>query len=204
MSLDAVVTDVSVDVAFALEGLTLPRDHAQVLQQALCQAVPWLGAAELAGVHPVKLVPGTAAVAMLSKRTRLLIRLGSERARDLMSVSGLSLDIAGNPLRLGDAQQRELQPHSTLYAYRVASDTQDEVEFMAKVYRELADLAIGGERVCGKHQCMQVSGQPMDTFSLMLHALAPEQSLRLQQHGLGTHRLLGCGIFVPHKSAAAV
>jgi hypothetical protein len=38
----------------------------------------------------------------------------------------------------------------------------------------------------------------------MLHALSPEQSLRLQQHGLGPQRLLGCGIFVPHKSAAAV
>jgi CRISPR-associated protein Cas6 len=194
----------SVDIAFALEGQTLPRDHAQALQQSLCHAVPWLSAAEFVGIHPVKLVPGTASVAMLSKRTRLLVRLGSERARDLMSASGLSLDIAGHPLRLGDAQQRELQPHSTLYAYRVASDTQDEVEFMAKVYRELADLAIGGERVCGKHQRMQVSGQPLDTFSLMLHALAPEQSLRLQQHGLGPHRLLGCGIFVPHKSAAAV
>ena len=44
----------------------------------------------------------------------------------------------------------------------------------------------------------------MTTFSMMLHALVPEQSLRLQQHGLGPHRLLGCGLFVPHKSAAAV
>jgi hypothetical protein len=51
---------------------------------------------------------------------------------------------------------------------------------------------------------MQVSGQVVNTFSLMLHALPPDQSLRLQHHGLGVHRLLGCGIFVPHKSAAAV
>jgi hypothetical protein len=65
-------------------------------------------------------------------------------------------------------------------------------------------LAIGGERVCGKRHSMVVSGGVLNTFSLMLHALAPEQSLRLQQCGLGPHRLLGCGLFVPHKSAAAV
>jgi CRISPR-associated protein Cas6 len=41
-------------------------------------------------------------------------------------------------------------------------------------------------------------------FSLMLHALAPEDSLRMQAAGLGTARHLGCGIFVPHKSAGAV
>jgi hypothetical protein len=38
----------------------------------------------------------------------------------------------------------------------------------------------------------------------MLHALPAEQSLRLQKRGLRPHRLMGCGIFVPHKSAAAV
>jgi CRISPR-associated protein Cas6 len=194
----------SVDVAFALEGLALPRDHAQTLQQALCQTVPWLGTAKSAGIHPVKLVPGVADVAMISHRTRLLIRVGSERAHDLMMASGQILDIQGHVVRLGAAQRRELQPHSTLYAYRVAADSEDEVEFMAKMARELADLGVGGERVCGKRQRMVVSGKTLDTFSLMLHALAPAHSLRLQQCGLGLHRLLGCGVFVPHKSAAAV
>ena len=38
----------------------------------------------------------------------------------------------------------------------------------------------------------------------MLHDLKLEQSALLQQVGLGEHRKLGCGIFVPHKSIAAV
>ena len=69
---------------------------------------------------------------------------------------------------------------------------------------ELAALAIAGERVCGKRQSLWVDGLEMTTFSMMLHALVPEQSLRLQEQGLGPYRLLGCGLFVPHKSAAAV
>ena len=42
------------------------------------------------------------------------------------------------------------------------------------------------------------------TRSLMLADLTLEESLRLQQQGLGTHRHMGCGIFIPHKGIDAV
>jgi hypothetical protein len=38
----------------------------------------------------------------------------------------------------------------------------------------------------------------------MLHGLATAASLRVLEAGVGRHRRLGCGLFVPHKSAAAV
>ncbi len=196
--------DAAVDMVFPMQGQTLPRDHAQALQQALCAQWPWLGTDPLAGIHPVKVVPGSDEQALLSQRARLLLRVSVRRVDELMALSGLDLVVDGHPLRLGVPHLRELQPHSTLYAYKVAADSADEVTFVAAMGRELAELAIDGERVCGKRQRLMVSGCVVDTFSLMLHALPPEQSLHLQQHGLGPHRLLGCGIFVPHKSAAAV
>ena len=192
------------DLVFPLDGQVLPREHAQALQQALCAQLPWLGGEPLAGIHPIKVVHGSEDLALLSRRARLVLRLGAQRLDEVMALAGLELDVAGHCLRLGAPHLRELQPHATLYAYKVAADSADEITFMATLERELAQLAIGGERVCGKRQCMAVSGRVLDAFSLMLHGLAPEQSLRLQQRGLGPHRLLGCGIFVPHKSAAAV
>jgi len=75
---------------------------------------------------------------------------------------------------------------------------------MLGVAGELQALAVRTQTVCGKRHSRQLQGQTLTTFSLMLHALSLEDSLRLQEHGLGPHRLLGCGIFVPHKSAAAV
>lgn len=196
--------DVTVDAVFPIEGQVLARDHAQALQQALCAKLPWLEVDALAGVHPIKLVPGTEDHALLSRRARLLLRVGASRWGELTAVAGLDLGMDGHLLRLGVPHLRELQPHATVYAYRVAADSADEMSFMAAVERALAELDISGERVCGKRQSMVVSGAVLNTFSLMLHALPPEQSLRLQQHGLGPYRLLGCGIFVPHKSAAAV
>ena len=192
------------DVVFPLAGQALPREHAQALRQALCAVLPWLETDPVAGVHPVKLVPGSAVPALLSRRARLLLRVASRRMDALMALTGLELNVAGHSLCLGVPHRHELAPHRTLYAYRVAADSADEVAFMAAVAEELAGMAIGGERVCGKHQTLVVDGRPMDTFSLMLHALPTEQSLRLQRGGLRTHRLLGCGLFVPHRSAAAV
>lgn len=193
-----------VDVVFPISGQQVPRDHAQALQRAVCAQWPWLADDALAGIHPIKLVPGTDALALLSRRSNLMLRVGLQHADRLLALTGLDLAVVGHTLRLGPAHRRELQPHPTLYAYKIAAESDDEIALMTAVEQELADLAVGGERVCGKRQSMQVLGETVSTFSLMLHALPPEQSLRLQQHGLGVQRLLGCGLFVPHKSAAAV
>jgi hypothetical protein len=38
----------------------------------------------------------------------------------------------------------------------------------------------------------------------MLDGLNAAHSLRVLEAGLGPHRRLGCGLFVPHKSSVAV
>ena len=55
--------EAAVDVAFAIEGRSLPRDHAQALADALAAHLPWLAGHPTAGVHPLKLVPGSEPVA---------------------------------------------------------------------------------------------------------------------------------------------
>lgn len=192
------------DVSFPLKGKMLPRDHAEALLAALCAHFPWLHSDTGTGIHAIKLVHGLDEPALLSQRTRLTLRVSAERAAALTVLGDVTLDIAGHSLQLGSAQLRELIPHGTLYAYKVAADSADEVAFMAAVSRELATLETTGVHICGKRQQMQIAGQVQETFSLMLHGLTPAQSLRVQAHGLGPHRLLGCGLFVPHKSAAAV
>ena len=42
------------------------------------------------------------------------------------------------------------------------------------------------------------------TRALLVADLSPEESVKLQQLGLGKDRLLGCGLFVPHKGIDAV
>ena len=68
-----------VDVVFPLHGRAIARDHAQALREALAGLWPWLESDALAGVHPIKLVPGNDDLSPLSQRARLLLRLPSRR-----------------------------------------------------------------------------------------------------------------------------
>jgi CRISPR-associated protein Cas6 len=204
MSPDEPLLATMIDMVFPLEGHSLPRDAAPALRAALQQEMPWLEQAPLAGIHPLKLVPGTDDDALLAQRTRLLLRLPRERFDDAAGLAGRTLQLGGHAVTLGQPHARELLPHRTLYAYEVAAEVDDEMAFMQAMNSEMESLAVRSQLICGKRQQRDWPGGALTTFSLMLHGLTASDSLRLQEIGLGRHRLLGCGVFVPHKSAAAV
>ena len=193
-----------VDVAFPLHASDLPRDHRLLLALALAEALPWLADDPHAAVHPVRVVHGTDERALLSARSRLVLRVTRERAADLGVLSGRTLRAGGSELRLGEPQSRELLPHTTLYAHFVDAGDADEAAFLDAIADELEQLDVRCHRVCGREQRVRGPGHALHGFSLMLHGLGTQASLRVLEQGLGAHRLMGCGVFVPHKSAAAV
>ena len=105
-------------------------------------------------------------------------------------------------VRVARPQARELLPHGTLYAHLVAAEETEETVFLRRMRSELDALGVRGEPVCGRWQTIEAGR--LAGCSLMLSGLPREQSLQVLQRGLGAHRRLGCGLFVPHKSAAAV
>lgn len=192
-----------VDLAFAVEGDVLPRDHRRSLADAVLSALPWL--AELqprAGVHRLNVSGTGAAQVLLSRRTRLVLRLPRERAPEAARLAGVHLDIDGHGLRLGEAHVRELLPWGTLYAHFVATEESDEAAFLRAVEAELETLGVSCRAICGRAQAVEAGR--LHGYSVMLDGLSAADALRMQEQGLGAHRELGCGVFVPHKSAAAV
>ncbi|MCU0918907.1 MAG: type I-MYXAN CRISPR-associated protein Cas6/Cmx6 [Burkholderiaceae bacterium] len=204
MTLPSVLDDPTVDVAFALGGRSLPRDHAQALADALMARLPWLATHPTAGVHPVKVVPGDGPQGWLSQRARLLLRVPQSLQPALAALDGCTLGVAGSTLRLGRPTPHRLLPHGTLYAHFVAAASDDEAAFMRDVRSQLDALRIDAHTVCGKLQQRHSDAGIVVGFSLMLHGLSPADSLTVQRVGIGPQRALGCGLFVPHRSAAAV
>ncbi len=191
-----------VDVVFALAGGTLPHEHRNALAAALSARLPWLAGDERSGIHRLNLVAGSADADLVSPRTRLALRLPRERAEQAGALAGTDLDVAGHRLHLGPARRRELLPHGTVYAHLVATGAADEAAFLRQVGEELAAMAVRARPICGRWRTAQV---PVVTgCSLMLDGLSPEHALRVMERGLGRHRQLGCGLFVPHRSAAPV
>jgi CRISPR-associated protein Cas6 len=196
--------DALIDVAFALDGTHLPRDHGLLLAHALTEHLPWLAAETLAGIHPVKVVPGYGVRGLLSQRARLRLRVPRAREAALATLEGRTLSVGGCTLHLGESRSRELLPHGTLFAPIVSAESPDEASFMQALAGTLRQLELDAHSVCGRRQQFAVVGGRVTGFSLMLHGLSAADSLRVQCVGIGPHRLLGCGIFVPHRSAAAV
>ena len=195
-----------VDLAFAIEGDRLPRDHRALLAAALEAALPWLAGTPGAGVHRLNVVTMTAAggtQALLSRRTKLVLRVPRERAADTGALVGATLDLGGHALHVGAQHARELLPWGTLYAHTVlARADDDEPSFLCSVRDELDRLGVGGRIICGRRHDLDDEG--LNGFGLMVDQLQAPDALRVMEHGLGERRALGCGIFVPHKSAAAV
>jgi CRISPR-associated protein Cas6 len=191
-----------IDLAFALEGHDLPRDHRLALADALECALPWLAGLPGAGIHRLNVSAGGGPDALLSGRTRLTLRVPRERASAAALLAGAELQIDHRKLYVGAAHTRELLPHGTLYAHLVAADDADEAAFMRAVEAELQALGVPCRPICGRRQVVE-SGL-LQGFSLMLDGLTAAHSLRMLEAGLGAQRRLGCGLFVPHRSAAAV
>ncbi len=193
----------SLDFAFAVAGDTIDRDYSYGLFQALAAALPWLAEEPLAGVHPIRGLTACADRLLVGGRTRLVLRLPEPRAADCAGLQGARLELPA-PLQVGRYTRRELLPYPVLHSRLVVTGAAEESDFVEDIARATAELEIEAEAIVGRRGELRAGAQRFIGFSLMLHGLSTEDSLRAQQHGIGRHRMLGCGLFVPHKSIAAV
>jgi len=107
---------------------------------------------------------------------------------------------------VGACSTRKLSSLANLHARAVCCDRQQsEPEFLAQTAAALQDLGIDVARmICGRSGEIRTRDGTLFTRALLVADLKPEESVRLQQRGLGEHRLLGCGLFVPHRGIDAV
>jgi len=185
------------DIVFALRGDGLPDTYAFDLWRAVAQALPWLEHEDYAGILPLR-TASDGGSALLPQRARLVLRVPVSRLPQAQRLAGQVLDVGGHALAVGAGRERPLQPHPTLHAHLVAGAEPEEA-FLAGVAAELREMGVSCKWICGKR--MTVAGEhPIGGYSLVLHDLKPQDSLRIQFAGLGAQRRYGCGIFVPYKA----
>jgi CRISPR-associated protein Cas6 len=196
-----------IDFVFELRGRAVDLDYADRLWRELNARLDWLAGEPLAGVHPLAGVSRGDSELYLTRRARLVLRLPKGRCKEARSLCGSRLDLGGE-VEIGSASERPLGPAKVLYSSFVTVGEADEQRFLAACQERLADAGLAshpaGQVVCGKARRAAGESGELRGFSLMLHGLGGDDSLRLQRVGLGDERKRGCGIFVPHKSLAAV
>lgn len=211
------VPDDVVDVLFALDCRALPVDNAHALSDALSRALPGLDEIPGAAVHPLFVAGsqngwerpehGTDSQIQLSRRTKLTLRLPTDEASRLVAqLPGTRIDVNGFPLTIGNGKIKSLSRETTLFSRFVVCDPgQDEDLFLESAARSLAEMGIRVRKaLCGRFTPLAGPSGSIHTRSLMLADLSLEESFLLQRQGLGPNRLMGCGLFVPHKGIEAV
>jgi CRISPR-associated protein Cas6 len=179
-------------------------DHAWALYQGLLTLAPWIAGEEVIGIHPVLGIHTGGGEMILNHRAKLVIRCPAERLDDLAKLEGQAFILANHTLNLGKSRVKPLTLHTPLYAHTVCTGSEDEMTFTQDVIRILDTMNINTRFICGRPQKFFDGAKIATGYSLMLHGLPIEHAIRVQQQGLGLHRKLGCGIFIPHKSITAV
>lgn len=193
------------DVQFDLAGSEIPADHGYSLFSALSTFLPWLGDAAGSGIHPIHGAPtGRNDNLVINRRDKLVLRVPVERLDDVRALTGKCIESGAGALVIGEAREKQLMPFAYLYSPLVDMGAEDEVSFIEAARAELEKMDIRCGLIPGKKRKMVTPEGDVWGYSLMLHDVGQEQSLHVQEQGLGGHRAYGCGLFVPHKSIKEV
>ena len=211
---DISTSDKVVDLSYKIDCKQIPTSHAWELSQALYEVLPWLKDEPEAGIHQIHGAtsgngwerPPDGELIHLSKRTRMSMRVPMSRIGDANALVGKTLDVLGCSVIVGTMTTKPINALATIFSrYTVVQEGMNEDDFLQWVVAELKAREMQPRKLlCGKGHEFDANGEYIQTRSLMIADLDNSSSVALQEMGIGPHRQLGCGIFMPHKGIKAV
>jgi CRISPR-associated protein Cas6 len=205
-----------VDVIFPARGDVLPTDHAYPLYTALTRVVPAFHDDRVPlTFNRVNGQAGGKGLIRLFARSALRCRVPAEHIPLLLPLAGTVLAVAGHTLRLGVPRVAPLVPAAALAAKMVTfKHATDAARFLAVAAQKLTALGIAAEvgipliesgqrQGEPRRQVLRVKGRRIIGFACQVAGLTAEESVLLQEQGLGGRRRMGCGFFLPLRARVA-
>lgn len=207
-----------VDFQFPVRGGLIAVDHGYLLSAAISRIIPTFHGDETIGIHHI---PGELDGGRLQRvglRSFLTIRLPHERIKEALPLAGKALIIGEQQVRLGVPSTRALVPSPRLYSRLVViKGFMEPGPFLEAVQRQLdamqvkgipslvdqSDIALANqEKTTGTRspflrRTIRIRDKEIVGFALSLTGLTAEESVLVQERGIGGRRRFGCGIFVP-------
>ena len=201
-----------IDLSFAIQCKTLPLDHAWALSREIIKHLPWMDNHTIAGIHQIHVAesnngwlrPDEDDNALLypSRRTKMTLRIPTEKQLEAYSLTGMVLNINGHPIEIRNAKKKVFTNAGVLFSrYVLSNDKEDENSFLSRMASEIENKTNHKVKkmLCGKSHIIKTPDGILNTKHLMIADLDNDTSIKIQQLGLGEGKHLGCGIFLPHK-----
>lgn len=207
------IDDPYIDLAFPISEGKVPIDHGYLVYASLAARLPVLHEAPWLAVHPLSGRRIDDRHLLLTRDSTLTLRVPAARIPDALQLAGAELRLETVLFQLGAPTTRLLQPSSDLFALQVlvrltdppkASDGRlDLIAFRnavrAEAQRQLDQLSVKASIELLGQRRLRIKGQCLIAFSVALSDVSKDDSLKIQTHGLGGKRRMGCGVFRRHR-----
>lgn len=189
---------IKIDLCFHLRGEHLPVDHGYALYSALSRALPLLHEDPQVGVRLIRGRYIGGGILDISPHSELILRLPAPSLPPYLKLAGKTLEIFGQTLLIGVPKAKSLIPSVALAAHLVSTrNGHDQARFEAEIQKQLRNLGVNGQLIVGRRRTFEVHGKQVVGYSVMVSELTAEESITLQEAGLGGRRKMGCGFFEP-------
>lgn len=217
-SIDEALT--CVDLVFPVMGAEIPRNHGYALYGAISRLVPAAHENRGLGIFPIRGTPDGKGGLLLNRYSHLRARVAAGELPMLLKLAGQSLELDGRRVRVGAPRVEGLVPAATLASPLVliklarppeARATSPQVtpeRFLEAAGKQLAQMGLvqaeaeipliqnGPHAGQPRRRVLRVKDQTHAGYALIVRGLTAEESIRLQERGLGGRRLMGCGLFL--------
>ncbi len=196
------------DLTFSIQSQSpIPADHGYPLYGAISRTVPALHESNGLAIHPIAGQQVGDRQMALMPWSQLTLRVRDGHISEVLPLAGRELTIAQTKIRVGVPQVRALIPASALRSRLVvikikeapaAKDITPEL-FQAAARRQLDGQNISSEALLtlGKRRTIRIKQKEIVGYEVIVEGLTAEESLTLQETGLGGRQHMTCGIFVP-------
>ena len=200
-----------VDLSFALHSPSaIPSDHSYLVYSAVSRMLPDAHQADGYGIHPIGGRQLGGRTLRLTEHSRLVIRTEAEQIARFLPLVGKELRILDRGVRVGVPQVRSLIPAAAVRSRLVTIKLPDMATqtagvasetFRAAALRKLAEIGISTKAVLslGKRRTLRIKDKEVVGYEVLVEALTAEESITIQERGLGGRRHMGCGLFVPER-----
>ena len=196
------------DFSFAVDGKSIPIDHAQFLYGSICRILPEFHEHNSIGIFGIngKFNQTQTRRLELNCNSRLKIRLPLDRSRLAYKLAGKYLQLDQDKVYLHIPELELILPSPTLQTrIAIIKGFQDANSFANAAQYHLEKLSITGKvrmsaRFDGQPRCrtIMIHCRKIVGFAFKVDGLSDQDSLILQQEGIGGRRKYGCGLFTPY------
>ena len=194
-----------VNARFDVFGKVIDIDHVYALYSAFCHQEPLLHQIQGIGMTAITGSPTPQGLLKLTPDSHFIFRVLAEQVPLIYPLSEQPVKLGKYEIEFGIPKIELLQRASRLRSRMVVIRGYQEPEaFLQAAKRQLNQLEIEGElrilqRSDGKfnRKTIKVRQQTLIGFGVEINGLSSEDSLILQQKGIGGKPKMGCGIFLP-------